>query len=110
MASSSGLTVTHTLYDITINSQNYGEAASVLSNGNEYWIASRCIYAYTKNAYFGLRRASTKMNVLGLYYSTNPTISIALGDRLRPIVSLKSDDFTGAKDLSGTKWLLKQGK
>ena len=107
MASSSGLTVTHTLYDITINSQNYGEAASVLSNGNEYWIASRCIYAYTKNAYFGLRRASTKMNVLGLYYSTNPTISIALGDRLRPIVSLKSDDFTGTKDSSGTKWLLK---
>ena len=41
------LTVTQTYYYIPINATNYGDAASVLSNSNYFWVASR--YAYTNS-------------------------------------------------------------
>ena len=53
------LTVTQTYYYTPINATNYGDAASVLSNSNYFWVASRCVGTDSDYAYFGLRFAGT---------------------------------------------------
>ena len=73
-ATSSGLTVTQTYYQIPINSDNYGEASNVLLNSTRYWIASRYVYTYSKGAYFGLRYAET---TIGGEYMANSDKSLS---------------------------------
>ena len=53
------LTVTQTYYNISINEPNYGDAASVLSNSTEYWVAARFVNTSSDSASFGLRYAGT---------------------------------------------------
>ena len=109
-ASSSGLTVTQTDYNIEINSTNYGEAASVLSSdSNSYWIASRGVKTDQDMTHFCLRYAyGTGIGGTGVISSDNQQhYFLAFFDiNLRPLVSLKSNMFTGAKDSSGA-WNLK---
>ena len=108
-ASSSGLTVTQTYYEIEINSTNYGDAASVLSSdSNSYWIASRGVDIDTNMAHFCLRAARTGIEGMRIISSDSQQHSLLdFTDRtLRPLVSLKSNMFTGAKDSSGA-WNLK---
>ena len=87
------LTVTQTYYYIPISTENYGDAASVLSNSNYFWVSARCVFTYSSYAYFGLRNAGTNMNgnyLFGSYGLTNFNF-----DRLRPVVSLPSSLLTG---------------
>ena len=108
-ASSSGLTVTQTYYGIEINSTNYGDAASVLSSdSNSYWIASRGVDIDGDMAHFCLRAAGTVIGGMRIISSDSQQHYLsAFTDRpLRPLVSLKSNMFTGAKDSSGA-WNLK---
>ena len=85
------LTVTQTYYNIPINATNYGDAGSVLSNSNYFWVASRYVDAGSYYAYFGLRLAGT--DTFGLFNSGDGTNSY--NNRLRPVVSLPSSLLTG---------------
>ncbi len=104
IAGDSGLTVTETYYSITINEKNYGGAATVLSNANYYWIASRFATAYKDNATFGLRVAKTYMYGCSMCYSMDATTNN--GRCLRPLFSLSASALTGEKDASGA-WTIK---
>ena len=103
-ASSRGLTITQTYYNIIINNDNYGTASSVLASGSEYWVASRFVDTDPVFAEFGLRRANTNMTGHDMFWSYNDD-QIG-GYRLCPLVSLSSNLFTGAKNSSGA-WNLK---
>ena len=98
------LTVTQTYYSIPINETNYGDAASVLSNTNYFWVASRCVITGSDYAGFGLRRANTRTYGIGMFRSDGGTNSSNY--RLRPVVSLSSSILSDAKDASGA-WNLK---
>ena len=98
------LTVTQTYYNIPISTANYGDAASVLSNSNYFWVASRFVGTNSDNAYFGLRGASTNTGGYGMFRSNGLTNYDNY--RLRPVVSLSSSILSDAKDASGA-WNLK---
>ncbi len=104
-ARSSGLTATQTDYFITINNDNYGEAASVLSNSNLYWIAARFVDTWTDYVYFGLRCTDTGI-LGGIMFCSTDKYTYDSGRYLRPLISLKTSDFTGRKNSSGA-WNLK---
>ena len=89
------LTVTQTYYNISINSTNYGDAASVLSNSNKFWVASRDVGTYSGTANFGLRYAYTVTDGDYMFNSSGSTGNISV--RLRPVVSLSSSLLTGEK-------------
>ena len=98
------LTVTQTYYSIPINATNYGDAASVLSDSNYFWVASRCVYTGSDYAYFGLRYASTNTYGTYMFYSDGSTSNNS--NRLCPVVSLSSSILSETKDASGA-WNLK---
>ena len=98
------LTVTQTHYNIPISTANYGDAASVLSNSNKFWVASRCVYTYSSCAGFALRVARTNTNGDNMFNSDGDTYGSSC--RLRPVVSLSSSILSDAKDASGA-WNLK---
>ena len=98
------LTVTQTYYNIPINTANYGDAASVLSNSNYFWVASRFVNTGSDYAYFGLRYAGTGTD--GNYMFNSNGITNNVNYRLRPVVSLSSSILSDAKDASGA-WNLK---
>ena len=87
------LTVTQTYYYIPISTENYGDAASVLSNSNYFWVSARCVITYSSYARFGLRVAVTNVGGYGMFYSNGSTYSNNY--RLRPVVSLPSSLLTG---------------
>ena len=90
------LTVTQTFYMISINKDNYGDAASVLNNSTSYWVSARCVNTNGNYAGFGLRDANTIMTGCFPYNSVNTTnTSNSFG--LRPIVSIPSSLLTGEK-------------
>ena len=98
------LTVTQTYYNIPISTANYGDAASVLSNSNYFWVASRYVYTYSGYAYFGLRLAITDTYGSSMFNSNGSTYNN--NGRLRPVVSLSSSILSETKDASGA-WNLK---
>ena len=98
------LTVTQTYYYIPINVTNYGDAASVLSNSNYFWVASRYVYTDSDGACFGLRCAYTGTAGYDMFYSDGFTN--IYNNRLRPVVSLSSSILSETKDASGA-WNLK---
>ena len=98
------LTVTQTYYDILINATNYGDAASVLSSLNYFWVASRYVDAYSNFADFGLRYAVTCTRGCNLFRSTGSSVNY--DNYLRPVVSLSSSILSETKDASGA-WNLK---
>ena len=98
------LTVTQTFYNISINKDNYGDAASVLSNSNYFWVASRDVSTDSDYAYFGLRRAGTGTYGNIMFFSYGSAYDD--GNRLRPVVSLSSSLLSETKDASGA-WNLK---
>ena len=55
----STLTITQTYYKMSINSNNYGDAAKVLSTSSYYWVAARCVNRGNWEQEFGLRYASS---------------------------------------------------
>ena len=87
------LTVTQTYYYIPISTENYGDAASVLSNSNYFWVSARYVYTYSSYAIFGLRFAYAGMSGYGMFGSDGSTYGIS--NRLRPVVSLPSSLLTG---------------
>ena len=87
------LTVTQTYYYIPISTENYGDAASVLSNSNYFWVSARYVSTYSSYAYFGLRHAGTYMNGVSMFCSNGSTNGYNV--RLRPVVSLPSSLLTG---------------
>ena len=89
------LTVTQTYYNIPISTANYGDAGSVLSNSNYFWVASRYVYTDSDSADFGLRFANTDAYGYDLFSSDGSTRDI--NNRLRPVVSLSSSLLTGEK-------------
>ena len=99
------LTVTSTYYGISINGTNYGIAGDVMKSNNAFWVASRCVYALSDCAGFGLRFADTDMSNNGMYYSDGN----AYGNncRLRPVVSLPSSILSDTKDAASEAWNLK---
>ena len=89
------LTVTQTYYNIPINATNYGDAASVLSNSNHFWVAARFGRTHSDDACFGLRLAYTNASGDNVFYSGGSTNTN--GFALRPVVSLPSSLLTGEK-------------
>ena len=94
-ASNNVLTVTQTYYNISINKDNYGDAASVLSNPNYYWVSARDVNTGSVYAYFGLRYAKTYTDD-GIMFDSHGDSS-GTDKRLRPVVSLPSSLLTGEK-------------
>ena len=94
-ASNNVLTVTQTNYNISINKDNYGDAASVLSNSNYYWVSARYVGTSSSYAYFGLRYANTRMDSGSMFHSY--VLAYDRSNRLRPVVSLSSSLLTGEK-------------
>ena len=88
------LTVTQTYYSISINEPNYGDAGSVLSNSNYFWVASRSVFAYSITAGFGLRFANTDTYCYVVFGSGDNSVT-SDGYGLRPVVSLPSSLLTG---------------
>lgn len=108
-AKENGFSVTQTYYQISINSDNYGDAAEVLTSGNYYWVASRYVDTCCQNSksglVFGLRTASFSM------YGNNASSPYQWRrdgeySRLRPVVTIKIDLLSGDKDSDGA-WNLK---
>ena len=99
------LTVTSTYYGISINGTNYGIAGDVMKSDNYFWVASRCVYADSDSASFGLRRAFTNMENVGMYIS-NGYVGSSYGN-LRPVVSLPSSILSDTKDAASEAWNLK---
>ena len=99
-APTKNLTVTQTHYNISIDSINYGAASSVLYNSKYYWVASRYVYTYSSNAYFGLRIADTSMGNSDLFTSNHDS-HMSLSCSLRAIVSLDSSVLT---EKTGDTW------
>ena len=99
------LTVTSTYYGISINGTNYGIAGDVMKSDNYFWVASRCVYADSDYASFGLRRAFTNMENVGMYIS-NGYVGSSYGN-LRPVVSLPSSILSDTKDAASEAWNLK---
>ena len=93
--SGSPLTVTQTYYYIPISTENYGDAASVLSNSNYFWVAARCVITRSGLAGFGLRNAGTITG--GYYVFSSGGSTYDFNYRLRPVVSLPSSLLTGEK-------------
>ena len=87
------LTVTQTYYYIPISTENYGDAASVLSNSNYFWVSARYVDTDSGFARFGLRIANTNMNGNDMFNSGGN--SDRGSNRLRPVVSLPSSLLTG---------------
>ena len=87
------LTVTQTYYYIPISTENYGDAASVLSNSNYFWVSARYVDTNSSFAGFGLRYADTNMNGNRMFRSNGSTDGN--NNRLRPVVSLPSSLLTG---------------
>ena len=98
------LTVTQTYYNIPISTANYGDAASVLSNSNYFWVASRCVGTDSDIAGFGLRIADAVTGGYGVFGSNSSADNGSY--RLRPVVSLSSSILSETKDASGA-WNLK---
>ncbi len=98
------LTVTQTYYNIPISTANYGDAASVLSNSNYFWVASRCVGTDSDIAGFGLRIADAVTGGYGVFGSNSSADNGSY--RLRPVVSLSSNILSETKDASGA-WNLK---
>ena len=98
------LTVTQTYYNIPISTANYGDAASVLSNSNYFWVASRFVETRSSFAYVGLRFAITNTDGYDMFYSNGGANHYC--SCLRPVVSLSSSILSDAKDASGA-WNLK---
>ena len=103
-ADDSVLTATQTYYNIEINKDNYGDAASVLRESRYYWVASRYVSAVSYYAHFGLRVAGTRMIWSDVFDSASD--SNDYWNHLRPVVSLSSSILSETKDASGA-WNLK---
>ena len=99
------LTVTSTYYGISINGTNYGTAGDVMKSNNAFWVASRCVYADSDYAHFGLRDAYTHMYNGSMYDSSGSTGSNDYC--LRPVVSLPSSILSDTKDAASGAWNLK---
>ena len=99
------LTVTSTYYGISINGTNYGTAGDVMKSNNAFWVASRCVYANSDDADFGLRAAGTDMLDADMYYSDGRPYDGHC--RLRPVVSLPSSILSDTKDAASGAWNLK---
>ncbi|MFR8116296.1 MAG: hypothetical protein ACLVAK_04725 [Clostridia bacterium] len=97
--------VTQTDYSITINTTNYGEAATLFTSTSEYWVASRSVQTTPDYAYWGLRSVNkTKMEQKDMFFSNGSTVTnIAY---FRPVVSIPFSYLSGAKDSNGA-WNLK---
>ena len=80
------LTVTQTYYYIPISTENYGDAASVLSNSNYFWVSARYVNTNSSYANFGLRNANTNMNGNNMFNSNGNTNNN--NNRLRPVDSI----------------------
>ena len=114
-ASDNGLTTTQTLYEIDINETNYGKAASILIS-DMYWVAARYVSNSTENPFgdgekiksatFGIRFAGVVTGGISMLTSDPDTGSAVSEIRIRPLVSLEANLFTGMKDSSGA-WNLK---
>ena len=94
-ADSKALTVTQTFYYIPISKDNYGDAASVLSSSNYYWVSARYVQTDSSNARFGLRFAGTLMYGSDMFVTHS--IDGSTYNCLRPVVSLSSSLLTGEK-------------
>ena len=80
------LTVTQTYYYIPISTENYGDAASVLSNSNYFWVSARYVNTNSSYANFGLRNANTNINGNNMFNSNGNTNNN--NNRLRPVDSI----------------------
>ena len=98
----SPLTVTQTLYNISIDNTNYGTASSILANSTYFWVAARFVSTYSDLAYFGLRFADTNTGGYVMFGSDGYTRGIYFA--LRPVVSLPSSLLTG--ELTNGAWNL----
>ena len=108
-ASSKGLIVTQTMYYMQMNSENYGEAAKVLST-EDYWVAARCINTYDYGVDFELRCVSTSNNnaYIGASYIFDSCDHTNWNSNhyLRPLITISLSIFSGTKDSNGA-WNLK---
>ena len=98
----SPLTVTQTLYNISIDNTNYGTASTVLANGIPFLVAARFVDTDSDYAYFGLRFADTNTGGYVMFGSDGYTRGIYFA--LRPVVSLPSSLLTG--ELTNGAWNL----
>lgn len=103
-AGSNGLTVTQTLYRISINSANYGEAETVLLTSSTYWIASRYVYTSSNNVDFGIR--CTKPAIDGHYMIDSKGAVGNISDYLYPVASCKATGFYWQKNANNA-WIIK---
>ena len=95
------LTVTQTYYVISaITPTSYGVASSVLWNSNFYWVASRCAWARSGTASFGLRNAGRGIGTTQMFSSADHNCTQYV-NHIRSIVSLDSSVLT---EKTGDTW------
>ena len=95
------LTVTQTYYLISaITPTSYGVASSVLRNSNFYWVASRCAWARSGTACFGLRNAGNGIGTTQMFSSADH-YCLQYSNHIRSIVSLDSSVLT---EKTGDTW------
>lgn len=80
------------------------DAAKVLNNSTAYWVAARCVFTDSNDAYFGLRYADTGTDGAYMFHACDS--SDGSNYRLRSVVSLSSSILSNTKDESGA-WNLK---
>jgi type II secretory pathway pseudopilin PulG len=91
LASTSGLTITYTYYNMVINSTNYGEGATVLQGppktSHPYFVASRCVGADDRDARYAFFEACGDVLEEALIFRSHDSSS-TLCRGLRSVVHL----------------------
>ena len=88
---------THDANDFTDTTNKTAYNSMFFGTGTYYWLASRCIYCNSSNAYFYLRYVNTsRLSAYVLYGSSDSTYSY--GNRVCPVVSIPSSVKVEVKD------------
>jgi len=109
---SSKIKITQTYWDKTIlttdfkNSIYYTLFINNGTNYSTYWMSSRCVDAYSSNAYFDVHNVGSGLvRARGLYYSYGDPISDSYA--FRPVITLRSNVTIGEGDGNTTAYELK---
>ena len=105
-ADSNGLTVKQTYYGMSMLSNYYDNSTfyNLIHDAGTYWLASRYVYIRTDGVIFGLRYLDLSY-FYGYYLFSSNIINVIHYNRLRPVVSLKSNiKLVGGNGEEGTPY------
>lgn len=100
-AGTKGITMTQTLYEMAVTSENYGEAADVITSPTTYWMASRFTYPSNNGkGYYGLCCCNPTFGGNSMFTTDGYEYQGVSKHPVCPLISIDTNLFTGSKDAS----------